>query len=86
VDIDEVRRCFREGTFEFSSHANQERGRARLSVLEVQQAGCRASLVREEPDARGGTRCLIAGLTDTGRRVSMPIVWTEGGGVLIVTV
>lgn len=85
-DIDEIRRCFAEDRFVFSAHAIRERGRARLTVSDIQQAGRRAEILSEETDQSGGVRVLIAGQTDFGQTVHIVIVLLSDAIARIVTV
>lgn len=86
MDIEEVRRCFREGRFNLSGHADQEAGAAHLVTGEIRQAGSRAELLAEEDWHSGGTRYLLRGITDAGRCLHIPIAFSRNGEIMVVSV
>jgi len=66
MDLEEVQRLIREGRYEVSFHAQQERLEENLDIAEIEEAILsRAEIIEQYPDDPRGESCLILGYTGT---------------------
>ena len=61
MTIDEIKRLIREGRYEVSIHAQQERLADDLDVEEIESAVLQGDLIEDYPTDPRGPSCLIAG-------------------------
>jgi hypothetical protein len=61
MDIHEIRQLIRQGTYEFSMHAQQERLAEDLDVTEIEEAITQGEILEAYPHDPRGKSCLIAG-------------------------
>ena len=61
MTIDEIRQLIREGRYEISIHAQQERLEDDLDVEEIEQAVLDGELLEEYPNDPRGPSCLVGG-------------------------
>lgn len=66
MDLEEIRRLMREGTYEFSFHAQQERLEENLDIAEIEEVIIsRGEILEEYPDDPRGESCLLLGFAAT---------------------
>lgn len=65
MDINEIQRLVRQGKYEFSVHAQQERLDEDLDVTEVERALTDGEMVEDYPDDPRGESCLVLGYAGT---------------------
>lgn len=61
MTIDEIKRLIREGRYEVSIHAQQERLEDDLDLEEIESAVLQGDLIEDYPTDPRGPSCLIAG-------------------------
>ena len=61
MDINEIRRLVRQGQYEFSIHAQQERLEEDLDVTEIEEALVQGEIIEDYPDDPRGESCLVLG-------------------------
>jgi len=61
MNIDEIRQLIREGRYEISLHAQQERLDDDLDISEVEAAIAHGEILENYPSDPRGTSCLVAG-------------------------
>jgi hypothetical protein len=61
MTIDEIKRLIREGRYEVSIHAQQERLEDDLDIEEIESAVLQGDLIEDYPTDPRGPSCLIAG-------------------------
>ena len=64
LDIDEIQRLVRQGEYEFSIHAQQERLEEDLDVTEIEAALVQGEILEAYPDDPRGESCLVLGYAD----------------------
>lgn len=65
MSIDGIKRLIREGRYEVSIHAQQERLEDDLDIEEIESAVLRGDLIEEYPTDPRGPSCLVGGLAGT---------------------
>lgn len=63
MNIDEIRRLIREGRYEVSLHAQQERLEDDLDISEIEAAIIHGEIIEDCPNDPRGASCLVAGQT-----------------------
>jgi len=76
MNIDEIRQLIREGKYEVSAHAQQERLEDDLDVTEIETAIMAGEIIEEYPDDPRGSSCLVAGHAGT-RPVHVVLGWAR---------
>ena len=61
LDIDAIQRLVRQGMYEFSIHAQQERLEEDLDVTEIEAALVQGEILEAYPDDPRGESCLVVG-------------------------
>lgn len=61
MNVDEIQRLVRQGKYEFSIHAQQERLDEDLDVTEIEEALVQGEILEEYPADPRGESCLILG-------------------------
>jgi hypothetical protein len=84
VDIEAIKRKVRNGSFYFSTHADQEAADEAIDIAEVQNALLNGELLESYPDTGRGESCLILGFA--GRRPIHIVCGWRHEAVLIITV
>ena len=62
MTIDEIKRLIREGRYEVSIHAQQERLEDDLDIEEIESAVLQGDLIEDYPTDPRGPSCLVGGL------------------------
>ena len=76
MDLKEIRRLIREGKYEFSFHAQQERLEENLDIQEIEEAVVSQGEVLEEyPDDPRGESCLVLGFA-RAHPIHVVLGWT----------
>ena len=65
LDIDEIQRLVRQGKYEFSIYAQQERLEEDLDVTEIEAALMQGEILEAYPDDPRGESCLVLGYAGT---------------------
>lgn len=76
MTIEEIRQRIREGTYEFSIHAQQERLEDDLDVTEIETAILIGEIIEVYPQDPRGPSCLVAGYSGT-RAVHIVLGWAR---------
>ncbi len=63
MSIDEIKQLIREGRYEVSIHAQQERLEDDLDIEEIESAVLQGELIEDYPTDPRGPSCLVGGLT-----------------------
>ena len=61
MDIHEIRQLIRQGAYEFSMHAQQERLAEDLDVMEIEEAISQGEILEAYPHDPRGKSCLMVG-------------------------
>ena len=76
MDLKEIQRLIREGKYEFSFHAQQERLEENLDIQEIEEAVVSQGEVLEEyPDDPRGESCLVLGFA-RAHPIHVVLGWT----------
>ncbi|WHZ24816.1 MAG: hypothetical protein OJF47_003928 [Nitrospira sp.] len=62
MTIDEIRQLVRDGRYEVSIHAQQERLEDDLDIDEIEKAVLQGELIEEYPNDPRGPSCLVGGM------------------------
>lgn len=65
MNPEDIRRLIREGEYEFTFHAQQERLADDLDVVEIEHAIMTGEIIEQYPDDPRGESCLVAGHAGT---------------------
>ena len=65
MDVNEIQRLIRQGNYEFSIHAQQERLDEDLDVTEIEEALVQGEILEDYPDDPRGESCLVLGYAGT---------------------
>ena len=66
MDLQEIQQLIREGNYEFSFHAQQERLAENLDIQEIEEAVVsQGEILEEYPDDPRGESCLVLGFSGT---------------------
>ena len=65
MDINEIQRLIRQGKYELSIHAQQERLEENLDVTEIEEAVAHGEILEEYPNDPRGESCLVLGYAGT---------------------
>lgn len=76
MTIDEIRRIIREGLYEFSIHAQQERLEDDLDIEDVEAAILQGEIIEDYPRDSRGPSCLIAGRAGA-RTIHVVLGWAR---------
>lgn len=79
MDISEIRRLVRQGRYEFSIHAQQERLEEDLDVTEIEAALADGEIVEAYPDDPRGESCLVLGDAGT-KSIHVVLGWANVSG------
>lgn len=80
MDLYEIKRLIREGRYEFSFHAQQERLEENLDITEIEEAILHQGEILEEyPDDPRGESCLILGFAGT-KPIHVVLGWAQKSG------
>ena len=79
MNIDEVRQLVREGRYEFSIHAQQERLEDDLDITEIETAISEGEIIEEYPNDPRGPSCLVLGYAGA-RPVHIVLGWVRKKG------
>ncbi len=75
MDLKEIQRLIREGRYELSLHAQQERLEENLDITEIEDAVVsRGEILEEYPDDPRGESCLVLGFAGT-RPIHVVVGW-----------
>ena len=91
MDLQEIQRHLRQGSYEFSLHAQQERLEKNLDVTEIEAALIgTAEILEEYPNDPRGESCLVLGFTGL-RPIHVVLGWAmrmrDGSKILrVITV
>ena len=76
MDLKEIRRLIREGKYEFSFHAQQERLEENLDIQEIEEAVVsQGEILEEYPDDPRGESCLVLGFA-RAHPIHVVLGWT----------
>jgi hypothetical protein len=78
MDIDEIRRLVRQGRYEFSIHAQQERLEEDLDVTEIEAALVDGEILEAYPDDPRGESCLVLGAGT--KSIHVVLGWADVSG------
>ena len=76
MNLDEIRQLVREGKYEVSLHAQQERLEDDLDVAQIETAIMEGEIIEEYPDDPRGSSCLVAGHA-AARPVHVVLAWAR---------
>ena len=76
MSIDEIKRLIREGRYEVSIHAQQERLEDDLDIVEVESAVIQGDLIEDYPTDPRGPSCLVGGLAGA-KPIHVVLGWTR---------
>lgn len=90
MNLEDVKRLLVEGSYEFSSHAQQQRLEEGLDIKVIEDAIIRNGEILEDyPGDPRGESCLIVAFTTT-RPIHAVVGWTKNGdnirGLRVITV
>lgn len=79
MDLAEIQRLIRQGQYEFSLHAQQERLSENLDITEIEEAIIHQGEILEEyPDDPRGESCLVLGVAGT-KPIHVVLGWARKG-------
>ncbi|OGQ82205.1 MAG: hypothetical protein A3F90_10215 [Deltaproteobacteria bacterium RIFCSPLOWO2_12_FULL_60_19] len=77
MDLREIRQLVRQGDYEFSVHAQQERLEDNLDITEIESALLgNAEILEEYPNDPRGESCLVLGFTES-RPAHVVLGWAK---------
>jgi hypothetical protein len=79
MDIHEIRQLIRQGAYEFSMHAQQERLAEDLDVIEIEEAITQGEILESYPHDPRGESCLILGYASI-KPIHAVLGWAKGRG------
>lgn len=85
MDIEQIRKNFTAGRFEFSRHAFHRAVERNISADEIVQAGMMAEIIEEYPDDKYLPSCLLVGFTRQQRPLHMQVCYRDTNIVKIIT-
>jgi hypothetical protein len=77
MDIQEIRQLMRQGAYEFSMHAQQERLAEDLDVREIERAITQGEMLEAYPHDPRGESCLILGYAGV-KPIHAVLGWARG--------
>jgi hypothetical protein len=84
--LDDIRRQFTAGEFEFRRHAFKRAIERNISDAESQQAGAHASIIEDYPDDKYTPNILLLGFTVTGRPIHIQASHVDSDLLKIITI
>ena len=76
MTIEKIRRKIREGRYEFTAHAQQERLEDDLDIAEIEAAILDGEVIEEYPNDPRGPSCLVTGYVGT-RPIHVVLGWAR---------
>ena len=76
MDINEIHQLVRQGRYEVSIHAQQERLEEDLDVTEIEEALTQGEILEDYPDDPRGESCLILGYAGT-KPIHTVVGWAQ---------
>ena len=76
VDIEQIRRLIRQGDYELSIHAQQERLEEDLDVVQIEEALLSGEILEQYPNDPRGESCRVVGYAGT-KPVHVVIGWAR---------
>ncbi len=84
--IDEIRKKFVNGQYEYSKHAVDQSIIRHISTAEIQEAMLsKSEIIEDYPDDKYGSSCLVLGFTNNGRPLHMHVSYPSGTILKVVT-
>jgi len=84
MDIEEIKRCVREGRYVYSQHAENRRVDYKLTFAQIEDALLDAQVLEQYPDTGRGESCLLVGFS--GNIPIHAVCGWRGDKVVIITV
>lgn len=84
--LDDIRRQFAAGAFEFSRHAFKRAIERNISDAEIRQAGAQAGIIEDYPDDKYAPSSLLLGFTITGRPLHIQASHVDSDLLKIITI
>lgn len=84
--IEEIRKKFARGEFEFSQHAVDQTILRRIRVQEIREAIASGEVIEDHPSDKYGPSCLILGFTSAGRPLHIHCSYPSRPLVKVITV
>ncbi len=84
--LDNIRRQFAAGEFEFSRHAFKRAIERNISDAEIRQAGAQASTIEDYPDDKYAPSSLLLGFTIAGRPLHIQASHVDSDLLKIITI
>lgn len=86
MDINWIKEQIKEGDYEFSAHAEEERQADKLTIGEIEHALSEGEILENYPDDPRGPSCLVLGNCEFGVPVHVVCGRTKHGTLRIITV
>jgi hypothetical protein len=83
--IDDIRRTFRDGRYEYALHAVDQSILRRITRAEVEEAIAAGEVIENYPTDKYGPSCLVFGLTRKGRPLHIQCTHPTRVRVKIIT-
>jgi hypothetical protein len=84
--IDEIRKKFVNGQYEYSKHAVDQSIIRHISTAEIQEVMLsKSGIIEDYPDDKYGSSCLILGFTNNGRPLHMHVSYPSETVLKVVT-
>jgi len=84
--IEEIRRKFTAGQFEYSKHAADQGILRRITVQELRAAAANAEIIEDYPEDKYGPSCLLLGFTMENRPLHIQCTYPSRPLIKIITV
>ena len=84
IEIVWIQTRVRNGQYYFSRHADQERQNDNLTVVEIEEALLKGTILEQYDDTGRGESCLAVGFTDSGKPIHV-VAGRRGDDLAIVT-
>ncbi len=85
MDIEQIRRHIRQGSYNVSFTHTEKLRRRKISIVEVEEAIHSGSIIEDYPDDPRGPSCLVLGSSGGGRPIHVVCGNLTGDEMLIIT-
>jgi|SRR3989338_6981225 len=86
MDINWIKEQIKEGDYEFSAHAEEERQADKFTIDEIEHALSEGEILENYPDDPRGPSCLVLGYCEFGVPAHVVCGRTKHGTLRIITV
>jgi hypothetical protein len=86
VNIDDIRRKLRDGSYEISRHAQRRIVERNITEQEIREAAPAAEIIEDYPDDKYSPSCLILLVTVAQRPLHVQVCYAEPETLKLITV